>query len=201
MEWNTSSSETGMEKYIREQIRIKVSFEIEDKINFSASLIKDMHLVLDISEFDREECQLTLIEWIWKERHLLIEDNYQSELLRDLLFNIIIIFELLPLSIKDITSHGFIQKLRVIRSIIKKHNSSIACRIAGLTAYWAQMVKVVTTETMLRMKRERERLDESDFTCEETDYGSSQCKKKKVTWKVDLVDVIDFCSDVIDNKT
>lgn len=196
METNTSSSNKGIEKYIRDQLRLKDSFEIEDKINFSASIIKSIYLISEVNEFDREEYQLVLIEWICKERHQLKEDNYQGELLRDLLFNIIIIFESIPLSIREITSHRFIEKFMAIRNCIKKLNVSIACRILNLTDYWSRMVNVVKTEALLKKKRERERMDECDFTNEDTDYSITHCKMKKVTWKVDLVDVIEIYLDI-----
>jgi hypothetical protein len=121
-------------EYVVQVFKYENSLTIEQKINFTSLLIY-YRCFIDLEEFYEEECHLSLVKWIYSNL-----DSFKSEKEDDfifhLLYNIIIIFEVLPINVKDLFDLKIFDKLNKIRKLFKNKNLYIFSHLDNLLNYW-----------------------------------------------------------------
>jgi hypothetical protein len=186
-------------KYLVEKINhLDITSSIEEKINLCAEIYENRKEIILDDLFFLEECHQTILNWIWKQRKKYLVENIDFNQLIDLLFNVIIIFEFLPINIETLINFHFIRKLKVFEKLIKNYNSALSFRINDLVNYFEIQVKnYEKNNKMLNKKRKRiiiELSDNESIISEnesiDTTYTFNSKKKiKNVSWKENLVEI------------
>ena len=186
-------------KYLVEKINhLDITSSIEEKINLCADIYENRDEIISDDLFFSEECHQTILNWIWKQRKKYLVENIDFNQLIDLLFNVIIIFEFLPINIETLINFHFIRKLKVFEKLIKNYNSALSFRINDLVNYFEIQVKnYEKNNKMLNKKRKRiiiELSDNESIISEnesiDTTYTFNSKKKiKNVSWKENLVEI------------
>ena len=186
-------------KYLVEKINhLDITSSIEEKINLCAEIYENRKEIISDDLFFLEECHQTILNWIWKQRKKYLVENIDFNQLIDLLFNVIIIFEFLPINIETLINFHFIRKLKVFEKLIKNYNSALSFRINDLVNYFEIQVKnYEKNNKMLNKKRKRiiiELSDNESIISEnesiDTTYTFNSKKKiKNVSWKENLVEI------------
>ena len=186
-------------KYLVEKINhLDITSSIEEKINLCAEIYENRKEIIFDDLFFLEECHQTILNWIWKQRKKYLVENIDFNQLIDLLFNVIIIFEFLPINIETLINFHFIRKLKVFEKLIKNYNSALSFRINDLVNYFEIQVKnYEKNNKMLNKKRKRiiiELSDNESIISEnesiDTTYTFNSKKKiKNVSWKENLVEI------------
>ena len=171
---------------------------LEEEINLSAYIIKHKEEIYSNELFYLEECHQSILNWIWYKKENLTPQNIDFNQLIDLLFNVIIIFEFLPIHIENLINCNFIRKFKVFEKLIKDYNSALSIRINDLVNYFEIQVKnYEKNNKMLNKKRKRiiiELSDNESIISEnesiDTTYTFNSKKKiKNVSWKENLVEI------------
>lgn len=145
--------EEGQDKKIRERLdKVKVylsdffrreekDISIEEKINFTAFIINNRNILIDLNDFYEEECQFAIINWVFANRKQL--KTASNNLPVALLFNLIIILEIFPIKTTDFISLKIIEKLKSIKRCIKISCFEYAVRIQRMIAFWEDRIKEI----------------------------------------------------------
>ena len=123
-----ANSVNELETYIIQIIKKEDTLNIFQKYNFTYSILLNSDKFNDLKEFYEEECHLSLLNWVWKERKTLKYPNIYFNKLLGILYllnNILNIFQILHFNSKDILDLKLFEKLNSIRSLIKNWNMDI----------------------------------------------------------------------------
>ncbi len=154
-----ANSVNELETFIIQIIKKEDALNIFQKITFTYSILLNKEKFDDLKEFYEEECHLSLLNWIWKEKKILkypcINFNHLFNVLA-LLNNILNIFQILPINSKDIIDLKLFDKLNNIRSLIKNWNIEhpILNLISNLLDKWKKNIEE-SKEIKLNKKRNR----------------------------------------------
>ena len=116
----------SFERIIIDTLKKEDSLDLQSKILFTYYIIQHSNLLVNLSDFYEEECHLSLLNWIWRERAI-IKNPYSSfsmyhyitlNCIIELLNNILIIFETLPIKANDILDLNLYEKLNKIKGDI-----------------------------------------------------------------------------------
>ena len=151
-------------KYLVEKINhLDITSSIEEKINLCAEIYENRKEIISDDLFFLEECHQTILNWVWKQKKNFLIENIDFNQLIDLLFNVIIIFEFLPINIETLINCNFIKKLKVFEKLIKDYNYALSIRINSLVNYFESQVKMSQKNNkMLNKKRKRIIIEFSD---------------------------------------
>jgi len=137
---------------IIETFKFDHMMKIEAKINFTAMIFTQRDLIAESEDFYEEECHLSLVNWIYE---YINESKRYNELLDEkvfhLIYNILIIFEILPLKVNDLFELKIFEKLNKLRKFIKTKNINIYSQVDRLLNYWTSFC----TNNSLNVKRNR----------------------------------------------
>jgi hypothetical protein len=161
----------SVESFIVQTFKYESYMQIEDKINFSFYIINNKIYLLELSEFYEEECHLSLVNWIFKYKNIFKNDYTMDERIKQLIYNILIIFEIFPIKTKDLFSLKIFQKLNKIRkymkNMIQNRDLDIENKLKRLLDYWQKFIDQ-ETEILLNKKRTR-----ANFVEEEEEFSNS----------------------------
>ena len=154
-----ANSVNELETFIIQIIKKEDALNIFQKITFTYSILLNEDKFDDLKEFYEEECHLSLLNWVWKERKILkypcTNFNHLFNVLV-LLNNILNIFQILPINSKDILDLKLFDKLNIIRYLIKnwKIDHPILKLISNLLEKWEKILEE-SKEIKLNKKRNR----------------------------------------------
>jgi hypothetical protein len=133
--------------------------ELQSKISITELIRDNRDILMNLEEFYEEECQWSLLRWIWKihkrikkrkssddysDKEDCIKNINKNNLNRNeeiLIFNIINIFEIFPIKPNDLKSLNFIEKLKAIKKTVKSINLSIYKKIKKVVKFWKTLLK------------------------------------------------------------
>lgn len=141
-------------KYVLQTFKYERSLTIEQKINFTSILVH-YRPYLDLEEFFEEECHLSMVQWIYSNIALF---SIEDDKIFHLLYNIIIIFEVLPINVNDLFELKIFDKLNKIRKLIKNKRLYIFHHLDNLLNYWTNFC----TKKCINKRSEREYLEYSE---------------------------------------
>ena len=154
-----ANSVNELETFIIQIIKKEDALNIFQKITFTYSILLNEDKFDDLKEFYEEECHLSLLNWVWKERKILkypcTNFNHLFNVLV-LLNNILNIFQILPINSKDILDLKLFDKLNIIRYLIKnwKIEHPILNLISNLLDKWKKNIEE-SKDIKLNVKRNR----------------------------------------------
>ena len=154
-----ANSVNELEIFIIQIIKKEDALNIFQKITFTYSILLNEDKFDDLKEFYEEECHLSLLNWVWKERKILkypcTNFNHLFNVLV-LLNNILNIFQILPINSKDILDLKLFDKLNIIRYLIKnwKIEHPILNLISNLLDKWKKNIEE-SKDIKLNVKRNR----------------------------------------------
>ena len=197
----------SLEQLIINTIKQEDSMSLLSKLQFTYFISQHANLLSQLSEFYEEECHLSLLNWVWKEKKLL--KNPYSSLsdmnslcgVLELLYNILFIFENLPIKSNDILDLRLFEKLNKIKVYINRWNVFLPVlgKISAVLDKWKKEVDV-DTEEKLGQKRKRNNEEETEAESDDNTqvvnllvYNIEQTKNKKEKKHVKI--------DLIKNKT
>jgi len=143
---NKNSMDSSLSKEITLFIINKInnlenSNNIEEKINITAFIINNHSKINNL--FYIEECQNSLLKWLYDNKENFNKNYIYYPQLIDLLYNIIIIFETFPIQSETLIDCKFIQKLNIINSFVYSQNLALGKRINILIDYWNNFIQKV----------------------------------------------------------
>ena len=155
-----------LETFIIEVIKQEENLHIFQKITFTNSILLNKDKFSELKEFYEEECHLSLINWIWKERKTLKYPNIYFNRLLGILYllnNILNIFQILHINPNDIIELKLFDKLNNIKGLIKnwKIEHPILNLISNVLNKWKSEIEELK-EIKLNQKRNRSD-DETEF--------------------------------------
>ena len=197
----------SLEQLIINTIKQEDSMSLLSKLQFTYFISQHANLLSHLSEFYEEECHLSLLNWVWKEKKLL--KNPYSSLsdmnllcgLLELLYNILFIFENLPIKSNDILDLRLFEKLNKIKVYINRWNVFLPV-LGKISAVLDKWKKEVDEDTEVKLGQKRKRNNEEETEAESEDntpvvnllvYNIEQTKNKKEKKHVKI--------DLIKNKT
>jgi hypothetical protein len=142
---------------------------LEAKINFTAIIYMNRDLIVENQDFYEEECHLCLVNWIYDYSDKLKSEDVVDEKIFHLIYNILIIFEILPIKVNDLFELKIFEKLNKIRKYIKNKNLNSYNHLDRLITYWNKFC----TDNPLYMKPKRD-----SASCIELDSELYNPKKK-----------------------
>ena len=134
----TLPTTNSFESFIIETIHQDATLSLSSKLYFTRILLLNFMQLRNLSDdFYEEECHLSLLNWIWNVKHILIswdkskdnkplsndKTNYDENILSiilELLNNILIILETLPIKPTDILDLKLYEKLNKIKGYVYK---------------------------------------------------------------------------------
>jgi len=154
-----ANSVNELETFIIQIIKKEDTLNLFQKITFTYSILLNKDKLNELKEFYEEECHLSLLNWVWKERKILkspfVYLNHLFNVLA-LLNNILNIFQILHINSKDILDLKLFDKLNKISSFIK--NWKIEIPILNLISFvlekWKKEIEEYK-EIKLNKKRNR----------------------------------------------
>ena len=154
-----ANSINELETFIIEVIKQEENLHIFQKITFTNSILLNKDKFSELKEFYEEECHLSLINWIWKERKILKYPNAYFNKLLGILYllnNILNIFQILHFNPNDIIELKLFDKLNNIKGLIKnwKIEHPILNLISNLLDKWKKNIEE-SKEIKLNKKRNR----------------------------------------------
>ena len=197
----------SLEQLIINTIKQEDSMSLLSKLQFTYFISQHVNLLSQLSEFFEEECHLSLLNWVWKEKKLL--KNPYSSLsdmnslcgVLELLYNILFIFENLPIKSNDILDLRLFEKLNKIKVYINRWNVFLPV-LGKISAVLDKWKKEVDDDTEEKLGQKRKRNNEEETEAESDDntqvvnllvYNIEQTKNKKEKKHVKI--------DLIKNKT
>ena len=161
-----ANSINELETFIIEVIKQEENLHIFQKITFTNSILLNKDKFSELKEFYEEECHLSLINWIWKERKILKYPNAYFNKLLGILYllnNILNIFQILHINPNDIIELKLFDKLNNIKGLIKnwKIEHPILNLISNILNKWKSEIEE-SKEIKLNKKRNRSD-DETEF--------------------------------------
>ena len=197
----------SLEQLIINTIKQEDSMSLLSKLQFTYFISQHANLLSQLSEFYEEECHLSLLNWVWKEKKLL--KNPYSSLsdmnslcgVLELLYNILFIFENLPIKSNDILDLRLFETLHKIKVYINRWNVFLPV-LGKISAVLDKWKKEVDDDTEEKLGQKRKRNNEEETEAESDDntqvvnllvYNIEQTKNKKEKKHVKI--------DLIKNKT
>ena len=197
----------SLEQLIINTIKQEDSMSLLSKLQFTYFISQHANLLSQLSEFYEEECHLSLLNWVWKEKKLL--KNPYSSLsdmnslcgVLELLYNILFIFENLPIKSNDILDLRLFEKLNKIKVYINRWIVFLPV-LGKISAVLDKWKKEVDDDTEEKLGQKRKRNNEEETEAESDDntqvvnllvYNIEQTKNKKEKKHVKI--------DLIKNKT
>ena len=161
-----ANSINELETYIIEVIKKEENLHLFQKITFTKSILLNKDKFSELKEFYEEECHLSLINWIWKERKTLKYPNIYFNRLLGILYllnNILNIFQNLHINPNDIIELKLFDKLNNIKGLIKnwKIEHPILNLISNVLHKWKNEIEELK-EIKLNQKRNRSD-DDTEF--------------------------------------
>ena len=161
-----ANSINELETYIIEVIKKEEKLHLFQKITFTNSILLNKDKFSELKEFYEEECHLSLINWIWKERKTLKYPNIYFNRLLGILYllnNILNIFQILHINPNDIIELKLFDKLNNIKGLIKnwKIEHPILNLISNILNKWKSEIEE-SKEIKLNQKRNRSD-DDTEF--------------------------------------
>ena len=161
-----ANSINELETFIIEVIKQEENLHIFQKITFTNSILLNKDKFSELKEFYEEECHLSLINWIWKERKTLKYPNIYFNRLLGILYllnNILNIFQILHINPNDIIELKLFDKLNNIKGLIKnwKIEHPILNLISNILNKWKSEIEELK-EIKLNQKRNRSD-DDTEF--------------------------------------
>ena len=161
-----ANSVNELETYIIQIIKKEDTLNIFQKYNFTYSILLNSDKFNDLKEFYEEECHLSLLNWVWKERKTLKYPNIYFNKLLGILYllnNILNIFQILHINPNDIIELKLFDKLNNIKCYIKnwKIENPILNLISNILNKWKSEIEELK-EIKLNQKRNRSD-DETEF--------------------------------------
>lgn len=218
-------SQTEKESAASSNTDFRSNSRLQSRTAITELILTNKDIISNYKEFYEEECQLSLINWvkdihedlkIKKKKDDSLEDNYinkKNNLNKNqeiLLYNIINIFEILPIKPDDLISLNFIDILKKIKKDTKNQNTTLYKKIKTLLNYWKSIIsfynkqdnfstflnkKQLRTKNEINLNNSNPKLNEnkeeetSSLSLYETELEVStkslKIKKKKVNWKDD----------------
>ena len=205
--FNSQLTVESLEQLIINTIKQEDSMSLLSKLQFTYFISQHANLLSHLSEFYEEECHLSLLNWVWKEKKLL--KNPYSSLsdmnslcgVLELLYNILFIFENLPIKSNDILDLRLFEKLNKIKVYINRWNVFLPV-LGKILAVLDKWKKEVDEDTEVKLGQKRKRNNEEETEAESEDntpvvnllvYNIAQTKNKKEKKHVKI--------DLIKNKT
>ena len=172
----------SFERIIIDTLKKEDSLDLQSKILFTYYIIQHSNLLVNLSDFYEEECHLSLLNWIWRERAI-IKNPYSSfsmyhyitlNCIIELLNNILIIFETLPIKANDILDLNLYEKLNKIKGFISKWNlcPPLLASISFVLGKWKNIVDIDTEEKM-KQKRNKNNDDDTEADSEDNNIINS----------------------------
>ena len=161
-----ANSINELETFIIEVIKQEENLNIFQKITFTKSILVNKDKFSELKEFYEEECHLSLLNWVWKERKTLKYPNIYFNKLLGILYllnNILNIFQILHFNSNDIIELKLFDKLNNIKGLIKnwKIEHPILNLISNILNKWKSEIEELK-EIKLNQKRNRSD-DETEF--------------------------------------
>ena len=161
-----ANSINELETYIIEVIKKEEKLHLFQKITFTNSILLNKDKFSELKEFYEEECHLSLLNWVWKERKTLKYPNIYFNKLLGILYllnNILNIFQILHFNSNDIIELKLFDKLNNIKCYIKnwKIENPILNLISNILNKWKSEIEELK-EIKLNQKRNRSD-DETEF--------------------------------------
>ena len=161
-----ANSINELETFIIEVIKQEENLNIFQKITFTNSILVNKDKFSELKEFYEEECHLSLLNWVWKERKTLKYPNIYFNKLLGILYllnNILNIFQILHINPNDIIELKLFDKLNNIKGLIKnwKIEHPILNLISNVLNKWKSEIEELK-EIKLNQKRNRSD-DETEF--------------------------------------
>ena len=197
----------SLEQLIINTIKQEDSMSLLSKLQFTYFISQHANLLSQLSEFYEEECHLSLLNWVWKEKKLLknpypsLSDMNSLCGVLELLYNILFIFENLPIKSNDILDLRLFEKLHKIKVYINRWNVFLPV-LGKISAVLDKWKKEVDDDTEEKLGQKRKRNNEEETEAESDDntqvvnllvYNIEQTKNKKEKKHVKI--------DLIKNKT
>ena len=161
-----ANSINELETFIIEVIKQEENLNIFQKITFTNSILVNKDKFSELKEFYEEECHLSLLNWVWKERKTLKYPNIYFNKLLGILYllnNILNIFQILHFNSNDIIELKLFDKLNNIKGLIKnwKIEHPILNLISNVLNKWKSEIEDLK-EIKLNQKRNRSD-DDTEF--------------------------------------
>ena len=161
-----ANSINELETFIIEVIKQEENLNIFQKITFTNSILVNKDKFSELKEFYEEECHLSLLNWVWKERKTLKYPNIYFNKLLGILYllnNILNIFQILHINPNDIIELKLFDKLNNIKGLIKnwKIEHPILNLISNVLNKWKSEIEELK-EIKLNQKRNRSD-DDTEF--------------------------------------
>ena len=161
-----ANSINELETYIIEVIKKEENLHLFQKITFTNSILLNKDKFSELKEFYEEECHLSLLNWVWKERKTLKYPNIYFNRLLGILYllnNILNIFQILHINPNDIIELKLFDKLNNIKGLIKnwKIEHPILNLISNVLNKWKSEIEDLK-EIKLNQKRNRSD-DDTEF--------------------------------------
>ena len=186
-EMQAAESVKEFEREVIKKIQNDDELSIGGKISVTKYIIANQKYFSQLNDFYEEECHLSLINWVWEKKNLIkyqpfsYEQVIEMNFLLELLYNILNIFELLPIKSNDLLDLKLYEKLFKIKGYINKWPFSIffSKKITDLCIAWEKIINDDSSDdsdddcskvSVLSKKRKRED--------EETDADSEENEKK-----------------------
>lgn len=190
----------NFEQLIINTIKQEDFMNLQAKVYFTYFIIQNQHLLVNLNDFYEEECHLSLLNWVWKEKSLLKNPCFSTEFyslnfLLELLNNILNIYEILPIKSNDILDLKLFEKLKKIKGYIAKWNIYLPIfdKITSILSKWKNEVDTFT-EIKLNQKRKRHNEDDTEADSEDNNLVNflvfniekKNKKKEKKNVKIEL---------------
>ena len=175
---NSQITAETLEQLIINTIKQEDSMSLLSKLQFTYFISQHTHLFSQFSEFYEEECHLSLLNWVWKEKKVLknpyssLSDMNSLCCLLEILFNILIIFENLPIKSNDILDLRLFEKLNKIKVYINRWNVFLPV-LGNISAVLDKWKKEVDDDTEVKLGQKRKRNSEDDTEADSEDNNSS----------------------------
>lgn len=175
---NSQITAETLEQLIINTIKQEDSMSLLSKLQFTYFISQHTHLFSQFSEFYEEECHLSLLNWVWKEKKVLknpyssLSDMNSLCRLLEILYNILIIFENLPIKSNDILDLRLFEKLNKIKVYINRWNVFLPV-LGNISAVLDKWKKEVDDDTEVKLGQKRKRNSEDDTEADSEDNNSS----------------------------
>ena len=181
--FNYSDNSEIIEKYIINLIRYEKIFNIQIKVLISNLILMNNNLFIYFNDFFEEECHLSLLNWVFKEKTFLKNKNLNNNNINNkfyyflqLLNNVLNIFLYLPINSNDILDLKMFQKLKNIKYFISLWNNINIKNyyinlINQILNIWKEKVEI-NFNKFLNLKRNRDFFEDKFCLKEDTEADS-----------------------------
>ena len=181
--FNYSDNSEIIEKYIINLIRYEQIFNLQIKVLISNLILMNNNSFIYFNDFFEEECHLSLLNWVFKEKTFLKNKNLNNNNINNkfyyflqLLNNVLNIFLYLPINSNDILDLKMFQKLKNIKYFISLWNNINIKNyyinlINQILNIWKEKVEI-NFNSFLNIKRNRDFNKDKFYLKEDTEADS-----------------------------